>query len=74
MFCAGVFGAAEEGKQIVLGAGAGFADYGEGFGLEEAGEVEEVGVLTVGVENGAGAVFEVGGGEESHAVGGEGEG
>lgn len=49
-------------------------DYGEGFGFEEVGEVEEVGVLMVGVENGVGVVFEVGGGEESYVVGGEGEG
>lgn len=44
------------------------ADDGDRVALVPAGEVEEVGVLAVGEEDGAGAIFEVGGGEDGDGV------
>jgi hypothetical protein len=70
----GVFGAAEEVEVVVIEGGAGLADYGECVGLGEAGEVEEVGLLTEGVEDGAGAVLDFGGGEHGDCAGREAEG
>lgn len=74
LFGGGVFGAAEEVEGKVGGGGAGLGEDGDGVGLEEAGEVEEVGLLAVGVEDGAGAVLEFGGGEDGDGVGGEARG
>ena len=70
----GVFGAAEEVEGVVAEGGAGFADDGEGLGLGEARQVEEVGFLPEGVEDGAGAELDLGGGEDGHGAGGQAEG
>jgi len=51
-----------------------FFDYGNGLGFVEAGQVEEVGVLVEFVKDGAGAVFDVGCGEDGDAVWWEGGG
>lgn len=72
LFFFGIFGSAEEVEGVVPVGGAGAADDGDGVLLDEAGEVEEVGFLPVGEEDGAGAVLEVGGGEDDGAVFGEG--
>ncbi len=71
LFCEGVFGAAEEVEGVVAEGGARLADDGEGVGLGEAREVEEVGFLAEGVEDGARAVLELGRGEHGHAARGE---
>jgi hypothetical protein len=42
--------------------------YGDGILFEEARQVAEVGVLVEFVEDGAGGIFEVGGGEDSDGV------
>jgi len=54
-----ILGPAEEVEGVVPKGGAGFAYYGQGFGLQETREIQKVGFLAEREENGSRAVFEI---------------
>ncbi len=56
---------------VVARLGARLPDHGEGLGLGEAGEIEEVGALAVRVEDGARPELHLGRPEDGHRAGGK---
>lgn len=66
-----VFGPDEEVEDVVAQVFARLLYHGRGLGLIETREVEEVGLLSEGVEDGARAPLDVGGAEDCDAILGE---
>lgn len=68
----GVFGPDKEMKGEVAELVARLLYHGQRLGFVEAGQVEEVGVLTEGKEDGAGAPLDFGRGKDGNGIFGEG--